>query len=731
MKKYIISVSVALFALAMVTSAQNYIFNNDLSVGATGQDVVNLQTWLISNGFNIPSISNGATYKGYFGTQTKAAVMAYQNSVGLPAFGYFGPLTRGRVNGGNTNNASVLRVTSPNGGESWPLGTVQNITWSPAPDLPPPNTSATNAGATNLPRTVDIKLEYPLPACAQPGQIVRCMIMVRAPYTLAQNVPLNSGSYSWTVGHYILPPGQIATPDCYNGNTNPCYSSASFADPGQYKIQICPTDGSQCAESNSNFNITSSVVTNAGPLQVTSPVGGEQWLRGSTQNITWTSPYYVRATYADIKLIQPSPGVGVLRPNCGPSYCQGTNSGPFTIASSIGINQNSYPWHVGYDNSYATCELGVNNGTNCPMNVPDGQYYVQICEVNSTDCATSQGSVTIYSGTTNSQSPVIHGIDGPTTLSVGQTGTWIIRASDPNNASLSYYIDWGDTPTTALPPPQSGNSATTMPQQIQRTSTFTYAYSLPGTYTVRVTVTNSTGLTAQTSTTVYVSGITNPVSPITITSPVGGEYWPANSTRQITWNFANPSYNSKVDLYLVSAYLCPPPPPTLNYVCPAVITLDKNIAYNATYNWIVGTDIVNNTITPANYYMRVCVAGTNTCTTGTNTFRITPSVNYSQPGIHITSPMPNTIWRIGISEPITWNSSGIDPSAIGRIELTGGPYNTTYTMAYGVPNTGSYQLQFGQFMGGASKNGVYSLGIIFGNYSDIVGPITLTDQLGL
>ena len=69
-------------------------FSRNLTVGSSGADVTQLQTWLISKGFNIPA---GAT--GYFGSQTKAAVAAYQaaNSI-VPAAGYFGPITRSNVN---------------------------------------------------------------------------------------------------------------------------------------------------------------------------------------------------------------------------------------------------------------------------------------------------------------------------------------------------------------------------------------------------------------------------------------------------------------------------------------------------------------------------------------------------------------------------------------------------------------------------------------------------------
>jgi hypothetical protein len=69
-------------------------FTRDLTIGSTGADVTELQTWLISKGYSIPA---GAT--GYFGVQTQAALAAFQAANGItPAAGYFGPITRAKVN---------------------------------------------------------------------------------------------------------------------------------------------------------------------------------------------------------------------------------------------------------------------------------------------------------------------------------------------------------------------------------------------------------------------------------------------------------------------------------------------------------------------------------------------------------------------------------------------------------------------------------------------------------
>ncbi len=99
MKRILISSAVALATLLGSTAITYAVFTSYLTVGSTGADVTALQTWLISNGFDIPAITSGAATKGYFGQQTKAAVVKYQASVSLPSTGFVGPLTIAKLNG--------------------------------------------------------------------------------------------------------------------------------------------------------------------------------------------------------------------------------------------------------------------------------------------------------------------------------------------------------------------------------------------------------------------------------------------------------------------------------------------------------------------------------------------------------------------------------------------------------------------------------------------------------
>ena len=123
-------------------------------------------------------------------------------------------------------NVSIT-VTSPNGGETWELGTTHDITW--------------NSSHSGL----NIKIELYRGGYA---------------YQTISSSQTNDGSYSWTI------------PSSYNSRTD-------------YKVRISSVaDATVYDESDGNFTLA------APPsITVTSPNGGETWERGSSHSITWSS----------------------------------------------------------------------------------------------------------------------------------------------------------------------------------------------------------------------------------------------------------------------------------------------------------------------------------------------------------------------------------------------------------------------------------------------------------
>jgi peptidoglycan hydrolase-like protein with peptidoglycan-binding domain len=63
-------------------------WKRNLRVGTTGEDVRNLQLFLIRKGLLAPDLSTA-----YFGLKTKAAVILFQKANNVPGTGFVGPLT--------------------------------------------------------------------------------------------------------------------------------------------------------------------------------------------------------------------------------------------------------------------------------------------------------------------------------------------------------------------------------------------------------------------------------------------------------------------------------------------------------------------------------------------------------------------------------------------------------------------------------------------------------------
>lgn len=105
---------------------------------------------------------------------------------------------------------------------------------------------------------------------------------------------------------------------------------------------------------------------------------------------------------------------------------------------------------------------------------------------------------TAYFNTSSNKPPTISGFSGPTTLSVNQSGTWSVRASDPENGQLSYEIRWGDE---AVIYPYAAMSAERI---FTQNTSFTHTYTKPGTYTIAVVVQDSLGQSVRSTATVLV-----------------------------------------------------------------------------------------------------------------------------------------------------------------------------------------------------------------------------------
>jgi peptidoglycan hydrolase-like protein with peptidoglycan-binding domain len=98
-------------------SSSGAAITSDLTIGSSGPQVVTLQNALVAQGH---LVMPAGVAPGYFGALTQAAVAKWQAANGLPATGYFGPLSRAKFGGGVTTGGSTSGGVVVGGG-SGPL----------------------------------------------------------------------------------------------------------------------------------------------------------------------------------------------------------------------------------------------------------------------------------------------------------------------------------------------------------------------------------------------------------------------------------------------------------------------------------------------------------------------------------------------------------------------------------------------------------------------------------
>ena len=136
----------------------------------------------------------------------------------------------------------------------------------------------------------------------------------------------------------------------------------------------------------------------------------------------------------------------------------------------------------------------------CPMylrTLSPGIYDLAISNSNGTS---NTLKLTVTDGSSD-QSLSISSLDAPTTLAMGQSGTWTVSVRTTTSESLHYAVVWGDETdfgnTSAIRAPDA--------QTISTRATFTHNYARAGTYSPKFTVTDSQGRTISTSSTVTVT----------------------------------------------------------------------------------------------------------------------------------------------------------------------------------------------------------------------------------
>ncbi|MBI3588952.1 MAG: peptidoglycan-binding protein [Candidatus Liptonbacteria bacterium] len=456
-----------------------------VKIGYKGDDVKIVQQYLATDKQIYPE----GLVTGYYGNLTKKALGKFQEKHGLNQTGEFDEDTKNKLEGEIESDENFqcpprpipppkpipdqgIKVYSPSNGEVWMPGQTYKITWSqvwptikkygcfsqgegkPEVCIDPPPISSGTASSTFAPiGPVRITLHHYI-ACLYEGP-VRCMIAEAMPYVISEKTD-NDGVFEWTV------PADLA--EQYRGKM----------------VIVVEAVGGGMSGRSAVFVIGSNVLPD-NQLKVFSPSAGETWYKGKTYEVKWTEPLSI---FGMVRI------AGTVRITLGPisSPCYdrcplAPSFVPYTINASA-PNVGFYDWTIPNDlpSWYVSNNMAI---------------YVS---VNGTDSSGQSGLFTIAEISGSNLPPVVTGVSGPTSLKVGETGAWTVKAYDPENGSLSYSVIWGDEPATV-----GGYNASVSPATpVQNTATFTHIYNASGTFNPIFNVMDDKGQKAKTSMTVVV-----------------------------------------------------------------------------------------------------------------------------------------------------------------------------------------------------------------------------------
>jgi hypothetical protein len=358
-----------------------------------------------------------------------------------------------------------ITITSPDGEESWARGMTHAITWI----------------KTGSPG-VYVKIEL-----LKAGVVNRVITTSTA----------NDGNYDWTI-----PTTQTLGAD--------------------YKIRITSTTYPEITDSSdANFEIT------PGSLTVTSPNGGETWLRGTTHTITWTksgSP----GGYVKIELLK----AGVLN--------------QIIIASTT--NSGSYSWSI-----LSTQTLGADYKIRITSTT-----YSEATDSSNANFAITSGSLTVTSP--NGRETWLRGTT--------HTITWTKSGSPGDYVKIELLkagvVNRVITTSTA----NDGNYDWTIPT----------TQTLGADYKIRITSTTYPEITDSSNANFAITT----AEVLTVTSPNGGESWVGGTTHEITWTSTG-STNTYVKIELLKGGV-------LNMVISSTATNDGSFLWTMPLTQTLGAD---------------------------------------------------------------------------------------------------------------------------------------------
>ena len=417
------------------------ILTRDLSFGSRGQEVRQLQRFLVSLGF--PGSGNWMI-TGYYGKATTAAVRNFQQQSGLPMTGYVDAATRNAVQSRSCGFGYPGFPTTP--------------TYPTYPTYPTTPTYPT----------------YPYNTIS----ITSLSMTSGAVGTMVTIYGNGFDTYSNTVRF-----GQTSVNASSNNSTSIVFYVPSVST-GLYQIYVTNSRGTSNTVS---FTVTSSSTGcyssgyNYGSNCNNCNYNYGYLPTGQAGNYGYN--YGNQCGQISLNSITPSSG---LAGTSATLYGSGFSTNGNTIYFGQGVISNVYS----YDGTTLAFTIPTQIGS---QYVAGGTYPVYVRNASGQTSNTINFTVT---GGGSGSAPVITSVNGPTSLNVGVQGTWTLNLNAPYGSYVTTSVQWGDENYygyTSAAPQSTYISGSQM-------LTFTHTYQQSGTYTVRFTVSGTGGTNTSTQT---------------------------------------------------------------------------------------------------------------------------------------------------------------------------------------------------------------------------------------
>lgn len=499
------------------------------------------------------------------------------------------------ANNGELPKAKSITLISPDGGETWKIGTTQTIRWS-STEIQFVRIDLSTTGGTTW-------------------------------KTIVASTPASVGQYDWTISSNLYTPSTEARIRVYD-NTDGAIIDQSNSNFTISQLEVTAPTAANKLQVGKNFDIQWTASSDINNIKIEYTTNGLIWNQISSSELassspyTWNVPNDPTAT-AQIKITDLNNSVNVAysdtfaiasltltSPNGGEDWFSGSSQAITWTSTNITFLKIEYSTDNGL--TWATVENAYDAGSgNYAWNIP-------FTPTNEAQLRLSDASYPSISDQTDNKFTIssirVDSPDGGEGWTIGDTKTIAWSSNITGNVKIELSTDGGATYSNTLVNSvvaSASSSSITVPNAPTQNAR------------IRISSTNDPAKYDE-------SNAVFTIGSVSVTTPAGGELWQASTVNAIEWN------SSGLDVVAIEYSTDGTTWNTITSATSAPV---------GSYNWSIPSSLSGNNI---NIRIRDAETGTNIIDVS-NPFSIT--------GLRLTSPTGGEAWEAGTTHNITWTAS--------------------------------------------------------------------------